>query len=69
MMLEKYSYKVAGVLYKVCVRSKGWPRMPIMLSLCLIFFYKLIRMPENESNSLSRKLSKFGSIRYKHRYR
>eukprot|EP00076_Gallus_gallus_P016572 XP_015135938.1 band 4.1-like protein 4A isoform X6 [Gallus gallus] len=30
--------------------------------------HTFFRMPENESNSLSRKFSKFGSIGYKHRY-
>ncbi|XP_074137546.1 band 4.1-like protein 4A [Sminthopsis crassicaudata] len=31
--------------------------------------HTFFRIPENESNSLSRKLSKFGSMSYKHRYR
>uniref|UniRef100_A0A0D9RR15 Band 4.1-like protein 4A n=1 Tax=Chlorocebus sabaeus TaxID=60711 RepID=A0A0D9RR15_CHLSB len=35
---------------------------------CSVEHHTFFRMPENESNSLSRKLSKFGSIRYKHRY-
>uniref|UniRef100_A0A8D1M1V9 Band 4.1-like protein 4A n=1 Tax=Sus scrofa TaxID=9823 RepID=A0A8D1M1V9_PIG len=36
---------------------------------CSVEHHTFFRMPENESNSLSRKLSKFGSISYKHRYR
>uniref|UniRef100_F7BAK4 Band 4.1-like protein 4A n=1 Tax=Callithrix jacchus TaxID=9483 RepID=F7BAK4_CALJA len=35
---------------------------------CSVEHHTFFRMPENDSNSLSRKLSKFGSIRYKHRY-
>uniref|UniRef100_A0A2I3GJ33 Band 4.1-like protein 4A n=1 Tax=Nomascus leucogenys TaxID=61853 RepID=A0A2I3GJ33_NOMLE len=35
---------------------------------CSVEHHTFFRMPENESNSLSRKLSKFGSIRYKHHY-
>ncbi|XP_055995074.1 band 4.1-like protein 4A [Sorex fumeus] len=35
---------------------------------CSVEHHTFFRMPENESNSLSRKLSKFGSISYKHRY-
>uniref|UniRef100_A0A8C9HNR0 Band 4.1-like protein 4A n=1 Tax=Piliocolobus tephrosceles TaxID=591936 RepID=A0A8C9HNR0_9PRIM len=35
---------------------------------CSVEHHTFFRMPENESNSLSRKLSKFGSTRYKHRY-
>nr|XP_006012878.1 PREDICTED: band 4.1-like protein 4A [Latimeria chalumnae] len=35
---------------------------------CCIEHHTFFRMPENESNSLSRKLSKFGSLGYKHRY-
>ncbi|XP_008583270.1 PREDICTED: band 4.1-like protein 4A [Galeopterus variegatus] len=35
---------------------------------CSVEQHTFFRMPENESNSLSRKLSKFGSISYKHRY-
>ncbi|KAM9252939.1 band 4.1-like protein 4A isoform 2-T2 [Dugong dugon] len=36
---------------------------------CSVEHHTFFRMPENESNSLSRKLSKFGSMSYKHRYR
>ncbi|XP_060274706.1 band 4.1-like protein 4A isoform X8 [Ovis aries] len=35
---------------------------------CSVEYHTFFRMPENESNSLSRKLSKFGSMSYKHRY-
>uniref|UniRef100_A0A6I8NLH5 Band 4.1-like protein 4A n=1 Tax=Ornithorhynchus anatinus TaxID=9258 RepID=A0A6I8NLH5_ORNAN len=35
---------------------------------CCVEHHTFFRMPENESNSLSRKLSKFGSMSYKHRY-
>ncbi|XP_045427797.1 band 4.1-like protein 4A isoform X4 [Pipistrellus kuhlii] len=35
---------------------------------CSVEHHTFFRMPENESNSLSRKLSKFGSMSYKHRY-
>uniref|UniRef100_A0A8B9Q593 Erythrocyte membrane protein band 4.1-like 4A n=2 Tax=Apteryx owenii TaxID=8824 RepID=A0A8B9Q593_APTOW len=35
---------------------------------CCVEHHTFFRMPENESNSLSRKFSKFGSIGYKHRY-
>ncbi|XP_047411627.1 band 4.1-like protein 4A isoform X4 [Sciurus carolinensis] len=35
---------------------------------CSVEHHTFFRMPETESNSLSRKLSKFGSIGYKHRY-
>ncbi|XP_004678539.1 PREDICTED: band 4.1-like protein 4A isoform X1 [Condylura cristata] len=35
---------------------------------CSVEHHTFFRMPENESNSLSRKLSKFGSMGYKHRY-
>ncbi|XP_045633237.1 band 4.1-like protein 4A isoform X3 [Ursus americanus] len=35
---------------------------------CGVEHHTFFRMPENESNSLSRKLSKFGSMSYKHRY-
>ncbi|EHB07142.1 Band 4.1-like protein 4A [Heterocephalus glaber] len=35
---------------------------------CSVEHHTFFRMPEKESNSLSRKLSKFGSISYKHRY-
>ncbi|XP_060152104.1 band 4.1-like protein 4A isoform X3 [Globicephala melas] len=35
---------------------------------CSVEHHTFFRMPENESNSLSRKLSKFGSLSYKHRY-
>ncbi|NWQ99742.1 E41LA protein, partial [Paradoxornis webbianus] len=35
---------------------------------CCVEHHTFFRMPENESNSLSRKVSKFGSIGYKHRY-
>lgn len=35
---------------------------------CSVEHHTFFRMPETESNSLSRKLSKFGSISYKHRY-
>ncbi|XP_027526952.1 band 4.1-like protein 4A isoform X3 [Neopelma chrysocephalum] len=36
---------------------------------CCVEHHTFFRVPENESNSLSRKVSKFGSIGYKHRYR
>ncbi|KFO22015.1 Band 4.1-like protein 4A, partial [Fukomys damarensis] len=36
---------------------------------CSVEHHTFFRMPETESNSLSRKLSKFGSISYKHRGR
>uniref|UniRef100_A0A8B9NSI5 Erythrocyte membrane protein band 4.1 like 4A n=1 Tax=Accipiter nisus TaxID=211598 RepID=A0A8B9NSI5_9AVES len=36
---------------------------------CCVEHHTFFRVPENESNSLSRKFSKFGSIGYKHRYR
>ncbi|XP_005599567.1 band 4.1-like protein 4A isoform X4 [Equus przewalskii] len=35
---------------------------------CSVEHHTFFRMPENESNSLSRRLSKFGSMSYKHRY-
>ncbi|XP_071658975.1 band 4.1-like protein 4A isoform X3 [Patagioenas fasciata] len=35
---------------------------------CCVEHHMFFRVPENESNSLSRKFSKFGSIGYKHRY-
>ncbi|XP_055292687.1 band 4.1-like protein 4A isoform X2 [Moschus berezovskii] len=35
---------------------------------CSVEYHTFFRLPENESNSLSRKLSKFGSMSYKHRY-
>uniref|UniRef100_A0A8C3LBJ0 Erythrocyte membrane protein band 4.1-like 4A n=1 Tax=Chrysolophus pictus TaxID=9089 RepID=A0A8C3LBJ0_CHRPC len=35
---------------------------------CCVEHHTFFRMPENESSSLSRKFSKFGSIGYKHRY-
>uniref|UniRef100_H0YRX6 FERM domain-containing protein n=1 Tax=Taeniopygia guttata TaxID=59729 RepID=H0YRX6_TAEGU len=35
---------------------------------CCVEHHTFFRVPENESNSLSRKISKFGSIGYKHRY-
>ncbi|XP_010338179.1 band 4.1-like protein 4A isoform X3 [Saimiri boliviensis] len=35
---------------------------------CSVEHHTFFRMPENDSNSLSRKLSKFGSVRCKHRY-
>ncbi|KAM4638904.1 band 4.1-like protein 4A isoform 3-T3 [Amazona ochrocephala] len=35
---------------------------------CCVEHHTFFRMPENESNSLSRKFSKFGSVGYKHRY-
>ncbi|XP_029798557.1 band 4.1-like protein 4A isoform X2 [Suricata suricatta] len=35
---------------------------------CSVEHHTFFRMPENESNSLSRKLSKFGSMSYKRRY-
>uniref|UniRef100_A0A8C0FU24 Erythrocyte membrane protein band 4.1 like 4A n=1 Tax=Bubo bubo TaxID=30461 RepID=A0A8C0FU24_BUBBB len=35
---------------------------------CCVEHHTFFRVPENESNSLSRKFSKFGSIGYKHRY-
>uniref|UniRef100_A0A8C6QJS2 Band 4.1-like protein 4A n=1 Tax=Nannospalax galili TaxID=1026970 RepID=A0A8C6QJS2_NANGA len=35
---------------------------------CSVEHHTFFRMPETESNSLSRKLSKFGSVSYKHRY-
>ncbi|XP_043776113.1 band 4.1-like protein 4A isoform X4 [Cervus elaphus] len=35
---------------------------------CSVEYHTFFRMPQNESNSLSRKLSKFGSMSYKHRY-
>ncbi|XP_075788136.1 band 4.1-like protein 4A isoform X2 [Pelodiscus sinensis] len=35
---------------------------------CCVEHHTFFRMPEHESNSLSRKFSKFGSIGYKHRY-
>ncbi|XP_036060588.1 band 4.1-like protein 4A isoform X2 [Onychomys torridus] len=35
---------------------------------CSVEHHTFFRMPETESNSLSRKLSKFGSLSYKHRY-
>ncbi|XP_068278470.1 band 4.1-like protein 4A isoform X3 [Nyctibius grandis] len=35
---------------------------------CCVEYHTFFRVPENESNSLSRKFSKFGSIGYKHRY-
>ncbi|XP_064356659.1 band 4.1-like protein 4A isoform X4 [Dromaius novaehollandiae] len=35
---------------------------------CCVEHHTFFRMPENESNSLSRKFSKFGSIGHKHRY-
>ncbi|XP_071304658.1 band 4.1-like protein 4A isoform X3 [Agelaius tricolor] len=35
---------------------------------CCVEHHTFFRVPENESNSLSRKVSKFGSIGYKHRY-
>ncbi|XP_045693889.1 band 4.1-like protein 4A isoform X3 [Phyllostomus hastatus] len=35
---------------------------------CSVEHHTFFRMPENESNSLSRKLSKFGSLSNKHRY-
>ncbi|XP_077923071.1 band 4.1-like protein 4A isoform X3 [Halichoerus grypus] len=35
---------------------------------CSVEHHTFFRMPENESNSLSRKLSKFGSMSSKHRY-
>ncbi|NWI18591.1 E41LA protein, partial [Crypturellus soui] len=35
---------------------------------CCVEHHTFFRMPENESNSLSRKFSKFGSIGYKNRY-
>ncbi|XP_068390203.1 band 4.1-like protein 4A isoform X3 [Eschrichtius robustus] len=35
---------------------------------CSVEHHTFFRMPENEPNSLSRKLSKFGSLSYKHRY-
>ncbi|KAM8779179.1 band 4.1-like protein 4A isoform 1-T2 [Rhynchonycteris naso] len=35
---------------------------------CSVEHHTFFRMPENESNSLSRKLGKFGSMSYKHRY-
>nr|XP_005281678.1 band 4.1-like protein 4A isoform X1 [Chrysemys picta bellii]XP_023962493.1 band 4.1-like protein 4A isoform X1 [Chrysemys picta bellii] len=35
---------------------------------CCVEHHMFFRMPENESNSLSRKFSKFGSVGYKHRY-
>nr|XP_019583348.1 PREDICTED: band 4.1-like protein 4A isoform X2 [Rhinolophus sinicus] len=35
---------------------------------CSVEHHTFFRLPENESNSLSRKLSKFGSMSYKHRY-
>ncbi|XP_017928374.1 band 4.1-like protein 4A isoform X4 [Manacus vitellinus] len=36
---------------------------------CCVEHHTFFRVPENESNSLSRKVGKFGSIGYKHRYR
>ncbi|NXD46463.1 E41LA protein, partial [Copsychus sechellarum] len=35
---------------------------------CCVEHHTFFRVPENESNSLSRKVSKFGSIGYRHRY-
>ncbi|XP_040397420.1 band 4.1-like protein 4A isoform X1 [Cygnus olor] len=35
---------------------------------CCVEHHTFFRVPENESSSLSRKFSKFGSIGYKHRY-
>uniref|UniRef100_A0A8B9IS47 Erythrocyte membrane protein band 4.1-like 4A n=1 Tax=Amazona collaria TaxID=241587 RepID=A0A8B9IS47_9PSIT len=35
---------------------------------CCVEHHTFFRVPENESNSLSRKFSKFGSVGYKHRY-
>uniref|UniRef100_A0A8C4M8H1 Band 4.1-like protein 4A n=1 Tax=Equus asinus asinus TaxID=83772 RepID=A0A8C4M8H1_EQUAS len=35
---------------------------------CSVEHHTFFRMPENESNSLSRRLSKFGSMSHKHRY-
>ncbi|XP_029427655.1 band 4.1-like protein 4A isoform X5 [Rhinatrema bivittatum] len=35
---------------------------------CCVEHHTFFRMPENDSNSLSRKLSKFGSMTYRHRY-
>uniref|UniRef100_A0A8C3SQP4 Erythrocyte membrane protein band 4.1-like 4A n=1 Tax=Chelydra serpentina TaxID=8475 RepID=A0A8C3SQP4_CHESE len=35
---------------------------------CCVEHHTFFRMPENESSSLSRKFSKFGSVGYKHRY-
>ncbi|XP_010155647.1 PREDICTED: band 4.1-like protein 4A, partial [Eurypyga helias] len=35
---------------------------------CCVEHHTFFRVPENESNSLSRKFGKFGSIGYKHRY-
>ncbi|XP_025908625.1 band 4.1-like protein 4A isoform X2 [Nothoprocta perdicaria] len=35
---------------------------------CCVEHHTFFRMPENESNSLSRKFSKFGSVGYKNRY-
>lgn len=35
---------------------------------CSVEHHTFFRMPETESNSLSKKLSKFGSLSYKHRY-
>ncbi|XP_048359096.1 band 4.1-like protein 4A [Sphaerodactylus townsendi] len=35
---------------------------------CCVEHHTFFRMPENESSSLSRKLGKLGSLRYKHRY-
>ncbi|NXW10787.1 E41LA protein, partial [Fregetta grallaria] len=35
---------------------------------CCVEHHTFFRVPENESNSLSRKFSKFGSIGYKHRF-
>ncbi|XP_007442737.1 band 4.1-like protein 4A, partial [Python bivittatus] len=35
---------------------------------CCVEQHTFFRMPENESNSLSRKLGKLGSLGYKHRY-
>ncbi|XP_039236699.1 band 4.1-like protein 4A isoform X3 [Pipra filicauda] len=36
---------------------------------CCVEHHTFFRVPENEANSLSRKVGKFGSIGYKHRYR
>uniref|UniRef100_A0A8C4SQH8 Erythrocyte membrane protein band 4.1-like 4A n=1 Tax=Erpetoichthys calabaricus TaxID=27687 RepID=A0A8C4SQH8_ERPCA len=35
---------------------------------CCVEYHTFFRMPENDSNSLSRKLTKFGSLGSKHRY-
>ncbi|NXN42936.1 E41LA protein, partial [Rhinoptilus africanus] len=63
LSLKKNNNVISGLMkWRICCVRQS------LIYFIEIYCKKPSKVPENESNSLSRKFSKFGSIGYKHRY-